>query len=603
MPFRVIQLCISALLFGVSVATAQTSANCCQYPELHDRILELWPTVRARITQAETKEQGTVGIYRMQQQTGALLRFAFIHGNEELIDDLLTIYMATMSRSVDAKRYRFRYFYPEIPVDTVLAFRSPQRLWAERLTADGAATENILNSAQFAALLSEAVLRIAMIPEEKRSLVMLQFVYQAHPIIDAMYTRWVAGTDVKDIGSGTWFGKVGPFQRRGWGCLQYGANLPSHLTHTQLVAMLLNRQCGNGNSARFCNHVEDVDLWVILGVSNLVAAHLSDSTLVPRPEQMSLFTRTYLPDARELILSRISFESVDDDKLRQTEGILFGKGEVDDHPDNSLAMYNGSAFPDSSISPPAPVNLGWDLSHGARHVDLFTLLRLSGNITPLAIDAEAALDALARQMAYACLRPDTTFILFSNYMDGTDGWYRVGYAGRPNFGYGPGDLSISVLTGGYGQLAGRDIRFDRAIRRLEFLMSSESFLGMSHLRQRYATNRWQNDPQTSEPIRMPEFEVEDPTDTVWAAVRCQFFASLCAAEVSAEPHIELRDDDMIINGRGREVSMRLVDMTGRTIRTSEFDHWSEMITDNLASGVYQVIVTLPDGLRHFRIYR
>ena len=37
-------------------------------------------------------------------------------------------------------------------------------------------------------------------------------------------------------------------------------------------------------------------------------------------------------------------------------------------------------------------------------------------------------------------------------MDGSNGWYRVNYAGRAGFGYGPGDLSIAFMRGGYGFL-------------------------------------------------------------------------------------------------------------------------------------------------------
>jgi len=41
---------------------------------------------------------------------------------------------------------------------------------------------------------------------------------------------------------------------------------------------------------------------------------------------------------------------------------------------------------------------------------------------------------------------------FTNYIDGSNGWYRVNYSGRAGFGYGPGDLSIAFMRGGYGFL-------------------------------------------------------------------------------------------------------------------------------------------------------
>ena len=43
--------------------------------------------------------------------------------------------------------------------------------------------------------------------------------------------------------------------------------------------------------------------------------------------------------------------------------------------------------------------------------------------------------------------------LFRNFMDGSNGWYRVGYEGRAASGYRPWALSGVITSGGYGFLA------------------------------------------------------------------------------------------------------------------------------------------------------
>ena len=56
---------------------------------------------------------------------------------------------------------------------------------------------------------------------------------------------------------------------------------------------------------------------------------------------------------------------------------------------------------------------------------------------------------LANQFIYGSFNKDLVYPKFSNFMDGTNGWYRVGYH-NTGFGYAPYDLSVSAITGGYG---------------------------------------------------------------------------------------------------------------------------------------------------------
>ena len=101
--------------------------------------------------------------------------------------------------------------------------------------------------------------------------------------------------------------------------------------------------------------------------------------------------------------------------------------------------------------PPKPAtNVGWDISHARRWVGVFDTLRRFHDLSNTAIDADAVTRGLANQFAWGVWNHDSDDPKFTNFMDGTNGWYRVNYSNRSNFGYAPFGLTDSAVSSGYG---------------------------------------------------------------------------------------------------------------------------------------------------------
>jgi len=126
----------------------------------------------------------------------------------------------------------------------------------------------------------------------------------------------------------------------------------------------------------------------------------------------------------------------------------WGISDVDALSDNEISSsYNNF---DISNKKEEDINAGWDISHARRFVHLFTTLYENKDITKDNFPEEKVMISLANQVAYGTFNRDFNKPLFTNFMDGTNGWYRVDYNSKAGFGYAPYDLSSSIMTGGYG---------------------------------------------------------------------------------------------------------------------------------------------------------
>lgn len=126
------------------------------------------------------------------------------------------------------------------------------------------------------------------------------------------------------------------------------------------------------------------------------------------------------------------------DRAGQVVGSLgYGEGMWDGHREFAFVGYQGSEFPDEAF--PVP-RTAWDLSHLTR---LPVALRALWDARPAlrsGFPDSALLAGLGRQYAYVAYAGALPVPRFRNFFDGSDGWYRVGYGGRPNFGYPPSTL-------------------------------------------------------------------------------------------------------------------------------------------------------------------
>lgn len=198
----------------------------------------------------------------------------------------------------------------------------------------------------------------------------------------------------------------------------------------------------------YCHAITDTDMWIVAGLTELLTARDREPTIVPISTAKRAQLKAYLGLAVDLLQTRLVTTQLTDLEGKPAVGAVLDRGYFDAHPNNAYAGYTGSAFP-TPAQKKATQNLGWDLSHARRLVHVFGTLIRSKSITGRSFPTTTTMKRLAAQYAYASFNKNLSLPLFNNFVDGSNGWYRVDYHGV-GFGYAPYDLSNSAYTGGYG---------------------------------------------------------------------------------------------------------------------------------------------------------
>lgn len=222
--------------------------------------------------------------------------------------------------------------------------------------------------------------------------------------------------------------------------------------------------------AGYHHAVTDTDLWMIAMIGEVLDANRRSPALVP----MSDVDRRLLKEAEaagvDMLWSRADWHAgasrADGTTLASLD---FFEGEMEDHPDYAFAGDSMEQLPTQKHLP-TPGVVGWDVSHATRIPQvLASLHRTMPDLVP-----DSALRLLGNQLANRALRGGSGRPLLTNFLDGTNGWYRVGYHGA-DFGYPPSEQCDSrgstrrpCLTTfgfvGWGQLGDASPNLCRALR-------------------------------------------------------------------------------------------------------------------------------------------
>jgi len=120
-----------------------------------------------------------------------------------------------------------------------------------------------------------------------------------------------------------------------------------------------------------------------------------------------------------------------------------------------FSNYTGDDFPinDSYESCSSTVSIDSDVSHARRIPHILKTLYLARNVTNQTFPDDIIMTKLANQIAYGVFNKNFTYPLFSNYIDGSLGWYQVN--NTIGFGYGDGPYAFSkyIGEGGYAFLS------------------------------------------------------------------------------------------------------------------------------------------------------
>ncbi len=93
--------------------------------------------------------------------------------------------------------------------------------------------------------------------------------------------------------------------------------------------------------------------------------------------------------------------------------------------------------------------VGTDVSHARRFNWFFETVKRFGKPFDVTI-GEETLAGWANNLAYRVSRGTLDDPHFTVFSDGVDGWYRVAYRGRKNFGYTLGDMDLHFVASSYG---------------------------------------------------------------------------------------------------------------------------------------------------------
>lgn len=258
---------------------------------------------------------------------------------------------------------------------------------------------------------------------------------------------------------------LGSFQVNGWGC-QIG-----NFSHAQRIEMLAKKAFGNARS--YCNVMTDVDLFVLADAMHLMMIY----QLKKGSREMSMTAVEYsafyhyVRSGLSVFATKLSRGTVRDASGRAQEKIVIEMGRFGDYKDFAYSGDLNPRFPGVAraggqpvrTARPATVLSWWDVSHARRLVNfLWTLGRTNPRLrlgTPGIAERWAA--GFTRQIVHHVFNGNLKAPRFSNYLDGTNGWYRVNYAGRTNFGYAPSSVVLgrALINGGYGPWAAFDPAF------------------------------------------------------------------------------------------------------------------------------------------------
>ena len=211
---------------------------------------------------------------------------------------------------------------------------------------------------------------------------------------------------------------------------------------------------------KYCNAVTDTDVFIVLIAGEILTLNALWPTEFELEPALRDKFKDYLKNGLQLLRDRFSKTSVKTPAGGTQDALLFDIGMWDDHSDYRYSRYTGDQFPGwksaedkrNAVDPQPARGVGWDISHARRLVyflDTLEGLQSAGIETGFSREDRIA---IARGLVLGPWDGNEEQPRFANFVDGTNGWYRVNYSDRPGFGYPPFGLESEMVPAGYGFL-------------------------------------------------------------------------------------------------------------------------------------------------------
>jgi len=255
----------------------------------------------------------------------------------------------------------------------------------------------------------------------------------------------------------------------------------------------------------------DRDLWLIGAAAELLEADRLDHGLVNLPpDQKTRLARLLTAGTRLLAANRRHYPDA-----KNFQGMVVGRdgyfeGGMADHPDQAYSGYTGPDYPAGKPPMPSPT-VSWDVNHLQRLPVVLRSLwdtRETLRALKLAYPDSSDIVQATNQLMYRVFNGNFQRPELTNYFDGSDGWYRVGYRSRDGFGNPPSrycdgqnQLNLCLTWGGlrgWGMLAFANPDVGRLIQGV-IALARDSSAEATAFRQRVTSVRddpseWLSDP-------------------------------------------------------------------------------------------------------------
>lgn len=292
--------------------------------------------------------------------------------------------------------------------------------------------EVFLVSSLFTYSLTRLTNIIANTPQSQRTTTMNDFLTKYVTVIANNYDRWLYRAKI--------------FQVRGWGCTNR-----SDFTFYEYAAAQLARTLGT--EASYCNAIWGKSM--VGGVGELLAASKIDPRNVFINSSIKSGLQDYVDLAVRLILSRLTRTTCGPGNNESC--LEFDVGVWTDHPEDLFAGYTGATFPTTAnISKVATITS--DIGHFSEEIiDLESLYRHRETLG-LTFPSTDDMKAFSNQFVYRVFNGNYEYPRFSNYMDGSNGWYKVdldNHTGYPPYGVSESSFVYSKFGLFFGEFDSR----------------------------------------------------------------------------------------------------------------------------------------------------
>lgn len=300
------------------------------------------------------------------------------------------------------------------------------------LMQPGTRREATLEASQFLGFVSETLNLILDVPSHRRTDEMNKFLQVYLPLVSEHLERWA-------------YLQPGQWQNVGYGCA-----LHSMTSVDYMVVRTIRKDIKE--AASYCNSFTDTDAWLtVIALEFIAISRKAPAQGLNIPESARTAAQLVAQAGLAFFDASISTPLLRTASGGVDRGLIVDLGQWATHPEYEFSGWSGE-FP-NRVQPQSSANVSWDLAHSGRLVTL--LLSAAANSESIAAQLRYAelTRRFSNQLGYAVYNGSPLSPLFANFIDGSNGWYRVNYSGRVGFGYPPYSLSVAMYFSPYMRLA------------------------------------------------------------------------------------------------------------------------------------------------------